>query len=481
MGKFWDTIKASVADFVDAIPEGDYISTLYFEAAAGDLLMPREITSANRQSVKEAILGLGKPRGGFTDLGLGVDRTLDELNRPNSNRLQFVFFFTDFKHDPPSGSKWRSKDCSAAAWKELREKKARLVDGQPRVVKVFALKLPLDKDVGRDLGLFQCVFGDVEQLVVDDGASLRKWFGLKKAEIERDKLRIQIENEMKKGLSVSIGGAQGDAPRKKVKEGLPLIITSRAEYVDIEVTGVSVTGADERGELAIAPVSIQPFTLAPGEHKEIKVDLQARTGLVARLEKCDEYQVRADVNVTTTYQPAGEISVLMEAGRFYPNTFGATIIDCRGIPWWWLVLFLAGLTGMGVGVHRKWIRPEILTGTVVIRKGAAAENHEVFDRSSFLVGNTKSCAFNSDKFGREKLIEIEFVGRKPKFFRRKPRRGAYVRAVKGAGKMQVERLDQSTNEYKREWVGIPMELSKSDEPINTGTIIKAGDCTVEWQ
>jgi Mg-chelatase subunit ChlD len=478
MKKFWATVKASVADFVEVIPEGDYVSILYFEAGSGELLTPRRISAANRQSFKEQILALPDPAGRATDLGLGLDRTLDELNRPNPNRLQFVFFFTDFKHDPPAQSKWSAKDCSSASWAQLQEKKRRLVDAQDHVAKFYALKLRIDEGAGRDLGLFECVAGYVEQVTIDDSAGLREWFDRKKKDINRDKIKIQVENEINNCVTIEAGTAQSAA-------SFPLVISSRCKKLDVSIDSVAVAGADERGEYTLRPADVQPFTLAPGERKEIALGFDQKTSQwKARLETCETREARARVDVRVTLQPADEVRVLLEPAKLVSGDLSARVPFCFGIPLWTIGAALLVLILLAAVIYYIWIRPETLTGTVVIKKETTTQRKEIFGRRFFYVGNTADCkqeGICSDKFDSGKPIEIEFRGRKPGLFSSRPRRGAYVRMRKGIGQMQVDKLDPATNKFKKVSVSVPMEFSKSDEPINSSTVLKVGDCTIKWE
>jgi VWA domain-containing protein len=69
MQKFWEPVKEAVTDFLGAVPDGDYLSVLYFDANADHLVTPRQVTSASRGPLREQIRQLPKPTGGKTDLG----------------------------------------------------------------------------------------------------------------------------------------------------------------------------------------------------------------------------------------------------------------------------------------------------------------------------------------------------------------------------------------------------------------------------
>ncbi|MCW5968922.1 MAG: VWA domain-containing protein [Blastocatellales bacterium] len=484
--RFWQAIKAAVAEFVSAVPDGDYVSILAFDAAAVDLLTPRRVDAASRGSFTEQIRALADPRGAFTDLGAGVEYTLRELNRPQANRLQFVFFFTDFKHDPPSGSRWKSRDCRTEDWAALRRQKERTFDARDGVVKIFALKLPLDAEVGRDFGLFQCVFGDVEGVDVGDSAILKDWFERKRAEIYREKIKIQIESEKNPGIDLAL---KDEGYRNR----LSLVVASRCRTLDVEVESLSLAGGSAGGDLRFSPVRIDPFVLRPGENRTINVEVEDAAGGEFEIEQCRESAVAAQIEATAVLAPADEIRLLTEPRFSRKAGQESTVTCCRGIPLWWPATGAALLAIFLGGVYMRWVKPEYIGGTLVIERERKQEDkptrrEEIFRRRTLLVGNTDKCrkegihsTLFSGEEGQNVPVELEFRGRIPRMLRASPQRGVYVRITAGRGVIEQDQLDLKTNRIKKAKRLLSGEYSVGDDPLDASTVIYVGRCKVYFK
>jgi hypothetical protein len=445
MRAFWDTVKSSIADFIDSIPEGDYVSILYFEAQAGDLVTPRQVTSENRAAFRQQVIDLAPPSGGFTDLGQGISRTLDELNRPNANLLQFVFTFTDFAHDPPQASVWRTRNCSDPAWRDLQAKKKRLVDDQAHVVKSYALKLPIGGSVGRDLNLFECVFSNVEHVQIVDRASLRDWFDRRRAEIARDKIKIQAEDEIEnRGVEVSLagGGPFETGPGKESE--LRLVLRSRLKALDVRLSGITL---DIKEDPYQASSPGEEITLAPGESREIAFTVSDPSEGGCFFEKSEPLNLAAYFTAASTYLPDGELKVLnLDPVR----PMSATVnIDARatcGYPWW--LILLAGLLISGALVFsgiKLWdnLKPAYLEGLIQdeARPVAGRAVQRRFRRAErlkeFSIGSPES---DIVLHGTESEAKIKLIAR------REPKRGVYVQLIDGQARLNGKYLGKKGTE-----------------------------------
>jgi hypothetical protein len=438
MRAFWDTVKTSIADFIDSIPEGDYVSILYFEAHAGDLVTPRQVTSENRAAFRQQVLDLAPPSGAYTDLGQGISRTLDELNRPNANFLQFVFTFTDFAHDPPQASVWRSSNCSDTAWRDLQTKKKRLVDDQGQVVKTYALKLPIGGNVGRDLNLFECVFSNVEHVQIVDRASLRDWFDRRRAEIARDKIRVQAEVEIdNRGVDVSLAGGPFETGPGK-ESGLRLALRSRLKALDVRLSGIRL---DIREGPYQASSPGEEITLAPGETREVAFTISDPSEGGCFFEKSEPLSLTADFTATRTILPDGELKVLnLDPARPMSATINIAARAICGYPWW--MFLLAGLLISGALVFsgaRLWdnFKPAYLEGLIQdeARPVAGRAVQRRFKRGERLkeisIGSPES---DMVLHGAEGEARIKLIAR------REPKRGVYVQLIDGQARLDGKYL-----------------------------------------
>ena len=195
MRHFWNPVKESLSLFISAIPDGDYLSLLAFGTDAKYLTTPTPVNSQTRDHLINEVGRIGSPEDQKTDLGRAIGKTLDELNRPGGSRLKFVFFLTDFVHEPSGGSQYRNANPDEEIWQMLVNRRKNEQHGN--ILQVFALLLPLGKQVGRDISLGKSVFPELEQVSVNQ-RTLLSWFERRKAEVARDKLRAIVQSDSKK-------------------------------------------------------------------------------------------------------------------------------------------------------------------------------------------------------------------------------------------------------------------------------------------
>lgn len=194
MKQFWPAVREGVISFVDAIPDGDYLSIIAFGTGASNLVTPRPINGQTRADLADEIRHLGEPTDSSTDIGAGVEKVLDELNVSTGNRLKFVFLFTDFAHEPSPQSKYYGKlSPKDDVWQKLVQR--RLNEQSDSALQVFALLLPVSGAVGRDIQLGQAVFPELQPVHVNQ-ATLLPWFERRKAEIARDKLKAIVSRDL---------------------------------------------------------------------------------------------------------------------------------------------------------------------------------------------------------------------------------------------------------------------------------------------
>lgn len=182
-------VTQAVSIFISILQPGDYLSLLAFDNYPRYLLIPQEIFE-DTEKLKQAILQLPEPKGQKTDIGAALEKTLDELNRPNQNKLQFVFFITDGKHEPTENSKYPT--LTHANWELLRQKAERTLNDNSIAVTGLGL------NHYTDISLLRKVFPQAVPLTVDENG-LISFFNRLKAELKVRKLRMQVIDELNRG------------------------------------------------------------------------------------------------------------------------------------------------------------------------------------------------------------------------------------------------------------------------------------------
>jgi Mg-chelatase subunit ChlD len=254
MKRLWEPVRRGLISFVSSVPDGDYVSVVGFGTGVENLVVPRPLNAGTRETLIQELTRLPDPSQRNTDLGAGISGALNELNRPNGNRLKFVFFFTDFEHDPAAGSEFASRSPSDPAWIRLAERKGN-EQGQNNI-QAFALLLPVSGSAGRDLGLGKVVFPQMQSLVVSE-TTLAAWFERRKAEIARDKLKALVGAEVSR-LPVEVRSVRQEG--NLVFADLSLLTQ---EFIEVRtIRNLSITnlsGLD--GVLAPMPQEPQPVVM----------------------------------------------------------------------------------------------------------------------------------------------------------------------------------------------------------------------------
>jgi hypothetical protein len=203
MKSYWNRVSKGLIEFVKVLQDGDHVSIVLFgDSATGKLpanacirnfaIPGKLISSAQVKSdIAQEIRSLCEPDGDNTDIGEALEKTLGELNRPGGHTLKIVFFFTDFKHEPKSTSRYANKYSGTEdIWQQLYERRRNELSG--KVVLSYAMLLNTGNDTGRDLKLGRVVFPDLEQVAVNQ-SSLEDYFTRIKSEWLRDRLKVAVK------------------------------------------------------------------------------------------------------------------------------------------------------------------------------------------------------------------------------------------------------------------------------------------------
>jgi hypothetical protein len=108
-----------------------------------------------------------------------------------------VVLLTDFIAEPPATAPYPGQeDANAPVWSRLREQAARTLAG--KIVDVQALVLDLgNPKLGQHLPAVRKVFPHLMEQVIHRPEALRGWFQRVQAEMDRSKLRAEVQESLR--------------------------------------------------------------------------------------------------------------------------------------------------------------------------------------------------------------------------------------------------------------------------------------------
>jgi Mg-chelatase subunit ChlD len=388
MNRFWTQVQGAVSSFVQAIPEGDYLSLVAFGNNADYMGTPTVINAATRANVLNAISDLREPPDTKTDLGRALEKCLDELNRPNGSKLKFVFFLTDFNHEPEPGSPYaRTADPRDALWQALAQRREHELSD--KVMETYALLIPLEPTVGRNLNLGDAVFPRLQRIPVARD-TLGQWFERRRAEIARDKLRAYVSDDLQKQaftverveLQPNLKGSQADVvawlrPTERRMVDLPGLrgVSSSVAFDGPAPPGVTIeTAPPQDVTFANVPQPVKVATLRWAETPWVQEVLESR--LQVKLEGQQEAG------------PAEEIRKLdlSNAGAFEASHAAPVTIRRGLLPLWDYVAAAFALAAL-VLFLLWYFRPEYIAGEVSVVGVAKRKILKSERKRRFVVGN----------------------------------------------------------------------------------------------
>jgi len=431
MAPFWDVVMNGTADFVRALPDGDHVSIVLFDReATSTAILPRSVDGSTRAKLDKELRSLPKPTGkasqAFTDLGGALAGVVDEIRRPGAPPLQFVFLFSDFVHEPAAASRY-PRDPNAGPWREMA-RTAELARGD-RAVSAFALQLPLGKDVGRDIELVRSILPHLTVAPVVDRAALAEWFARRRAEIQREKLRVLVRQDVSRGWAVEPAGV--DALQFKSQlETIPL----RFSLDRLTADGLVVV-LEERGPIELPPSRSVTVRYRARESASVSGWKKLFDTRAAPVE-----DVRLGLAGSLELQPAAEIesALQLESRSAFDRVVDVRATVHRGAtPLPVQVSLAAGFCLLLVILYRTWIRPPAPVASMV-RRVLLTEVHGPYSEEIVLprsrareivIGNGPESEVRSGLTAGP--FAVCLASRKPRLFTLTPRRGLYAYAVTG--------------------------------------------------
>lgn len=446
-GNAYQYLYKALADLVDAIPDGDYLSIQGFSS---DIIRnpagrPLILNSGNREALKQKIRSMQTPQG-YTDIGKAIELCNEELNRPDANILQFLLFITDGKHDALPNSPYYRK-TSGKEWDALREQAELTLYRQGRKLRVVALALTGAEDAPMpDTKLLQQVYRNVqlEEVGQADVPSLKLWFSRLQREIEREKLKALALTDLQKPFDCKLPDTifVREFFGKTTQLSYPIRLQSNAEGLDFIVKDIKYIGKYEDEDVTVtfkADVSQQkPIRLAP---KAADSSLALTTAAFPLHESfiSQEFldKVKGELEITADLEPSSELAKL----GIKPENFIARIPialsfkETVGFPLWLIVIvgaaIVGGVAGAGAWVYGTFIKPEYINARFEITLNGGG-----IPRSLQLRRHNKKDSLKIGGEGegdaRVEGIDVPTV----EFFTKKGlERGLYARMKSGAGTM----------------------------------------------
>lgn len=192
MMKHKDLVLPALSSFIDALPDGDYLSIIKFGTKAQECGLSGKVDKGSRENFKNTLLKVYERDNAFffsTDVYAASEAVLAQLSRPGSNDLKYVFMFTDFLDE--SGHK-------DADWQSLGSRVNAM--SKDNTIRAFAMQLP-GGNSGRDVNKVRMVFPNLQTINVDNSSSLNEWFEGQKADISKTRLKDLIRGDFDKWYS----------------------------------------------------------------------------------------------------------------------------------------------------------------------------------------------------------------------------------------------------------------------------------------
>jgi hypothetical protein len=452
MKNYWVNVKNGISALIETLPDDDYISILGFSSKCQPLVVPRKLNQASKTELISQIKQLPNPTGQKTDLYEAIDKTLDEINRPNSNELKFLFFITDFINDPPPNTSWNSTNIHL-----LKEKYERIIIQTNRLLKLYALQLPLEINAGKDYDKFANIFHTITAPIFLNKTTLLEWFERLRAEIEREKLRMIILNDLKSAIDVT--EFKNEINLLNINSHFSLTLFNKS-LLPLNVDSIVVT-TEEYGNINSSNLNIE---IKPSELSTVSLPLNEEM----KLNKgtiCKKYPVTVKgIGIFVSSKEITEFGKLnLTNKRLYSFEITYLISFLIGLNCWQVLFLVILIILILYYLFYPCLKPVWLFNKKNIRISMDINDNIVYLTQSDFSTNKKNLSFDNTIIVEEPGVQsgirdifqfnIEFLTQKPKCIIRKPKAGTYVRlnnipANANYSFVLIENVTGEGNEYQ---------------------------------
>lgn len=435
MKSYWQNVKNGISALVKSLPEEDYISILGFSNECQALVVPRKLNHASKDELISQINKLPNPIGQKTDLFATIDKTIDEINRPNSNELKFLFFITDFINDPPANTNWNNSNIHL-----LKEKYERIITQTERLLKLYALQLPLEINAGKDYDKFANIFHTISTPIFLNQSTLLEWFDRLKAEIEREKLRMIVENDTKNAFDVISLENSISLLEKNSHFNLNIINKS---LLPLNIDSV-IINTEEYGEIKSSGLMTEAL---PNKALSLKIPLKREMLLNEGL-FCKKYplSVKSFKIFSSTKEEIEFGKLNLNHQKIYVIEKPFSLSFLIGLNCWQILIILILLFLLLYYLFYPCLQPVWLFNKKNIRVSMDLNDRIVELNTREFITNRKNISFDNTIIVEDPVVQtgirniftftIHFIVQKPKCVIRKPKAGTYVK---------VDRLPDNAN------------------------------------
>lgn len=366
----WRAVKSGWDTLVDGLGPADRIGLITFDSAAATRYRLESPESDAARA--EAKAQLTRPRGTATDIGAGLEASVNQLSASGGSEIQTLVFITDGRHNPASSSRYPR--TSGPAWPALKRDAAAVSDAREERLTVFGWGL--GGTSGTDIGLVQSVFPQTQIIDLPD----RQVAGFL-ASLADDAQRQRVRPEVSDDLASNVTAALTVTGRLRPETAAELTVTNPRTGLPTTVQLDDVSVSEPDGTVVPTDLLPQELTLAPGESAVVPVVLRpadADHG-IAFGSQVDEREWTVDVAGTTSL--SDDLTTLLATEQLAPrvstrgsldNTSPAvTASNSYGIPWStvFIVLAVTAVSLVLLGLLLRWLFvPPPLTGSIERRE-----------------------------------------------------------------------------------------------------------------
>lgn len=433
---YWAEIKSAIINVINLSKDGDYITIIGFHSTSDYLVLPRSINPKVKQELISEVNLLQAPNGSFTDLFDSVDKALESINRPNGNSLQAVFYFTDFKNEPPGGSRWNLQNISLLDTKYLN-----YVLKPNKLVNVFAFQLPLDADAGKDYESFNKIFDQTVFKILVNAGSMDEWFVRLEDQLKRQRLNLRVKTDLKDFINLKSASTNSERIKLTIENRLPFdtylnkVIIGSGSVSEIIKESYSNVTIKAKGQTDIY-ISAKTFLQKHPEFLEHTIRIEKPIfSLSFSFVELNTELAKLNIGQSATQQLALKEDLSFKIG----------------IPYWVFVAIGIAIFFLFFLMYKTWFKPEwifrqrpfrvscTLDGKLLpnsTKKFAKSKQPIIIDHtiiSSIDVSPEKAKIIMESKF------KIYVVTSKPRFLTMNPRRGTYLFAESQGGNLTLKK------------------------------------------
>ncbi|MGC5031781.1 vWA domain-containing protein [Micromonospora sp. DT229] len=349
-GGLYDGVRRGLREFVAALAPRDNISLISFAEKA------EVIWSGPVGRNPDAVVGKlpAKPTGRYTDIGAGIAKAVDLLEKPGGSPIASVVLLTDGRHDPKRGSAFPL--TGGYAWRELTTRAGKL----PQQITPFAVQLR----GANGAPLLRKVFPDAQILRSGTVDQLTERLDLPKAATRAAKARSLLAEEL--SAEVRVEWPPAATILRHGTNTLPLTLQNTAQHIPVEVSDL-VLRSESPG--LSAQVATGTTSIPPGGTVSVAVSVTWDAGPASwRPSQVVTTQLpltlEARIGSSWSETLARELKV-----DFRPTLSGATTTlpasAQRGSPVPWTVAAAMVLALVGLALLVLWLRANPVPGGIL--------------------------------------------------------------------------------------------------------------------